>query len=200
MDQLPEVRPHDLLPGERVLWSGTPKPGPLFQGRDWVNLPFGCVFTGFALFWTTMAFVFTRAASTPAPFRIFFPLFGVPFILAGLWVMFGSVVARSIRGRKTAYAITERRLITVVEGGNRSVTSIDLERILSTTLTEGKDGVGSISYSISSRDMDRLRNRSRLTDTMSGMSLDSVQDAASVYRTLESARAARRSVVGEIDP
>lgn len=200
MDNQPEVRPHDLLPGERVLWSGRPKSGLRMEGRDFVNLPFGIVFTGFALFWTTMAFSLTRSANTPTPFRIFFPLFGVPFMLAGLWVMFGSIIARSIHSKKTAYAITERRIITVIEGGNRTVTSIDLERILSTTLTEGKDGIGSISYSISSRDLERLRIGGRLSNPLNAMTLESIADAASAYRTLESARAARKSVVGEVDP
>jgi hypothetical protein len=200
LDQPPEVRTHDLLPGERVLWSGSPKPGIRIQGRDLVNLPFGCVFTGFALFWTTMAFVMTRSAGTRGPFRIFFPLFGLPFILVGLYVIFGSVLVRAAQAKKTAYAITDRRLITVVEGGNRTVNAIDLERILSTTLYEGKDGSGSIAYSISSRDIDRMASRTGIRNLNAALTIDGVDNVSSVYATLESARAARAAQAGPIDP
>ena len=200
MDSRPEVRVHDLLAGERLLWSGSPIPGFRILPGDLKNLASGCVFTGFAMFWTSAAFLMTRAGNAPWFFRVVFPLFGTPFILVGLWILFGTPVSRARRARSMAYAITERRLIVVAEGGSRTVNAFDLERIESTTLIEGKDGVGTISFSISGRDMDRLQSRGRLNDVASAMSLDSLTDAAAVYRTLESARAARRSVVGEIDP
>lgn len=200
MDSRPEVRLHDLLAGERLLWSGSPVPGFRILPGDLKNLVFGCMFTGFALFWTSAAFLMTRAGSAPWFFRVLFPLFGTPFILVGLWVLFGTPVSRTRRARSMAYAITERRLIVVSEGGSRTVNAFDLERIESTTLHEGKDGVGTISFTISGRDLERLQSRGRLSDAVNAMTLESLNDVATVFRTLESARAARRSVVGEIDP
>jgi hypothetical protein len=59
--------------------------------------------------------------------------------------------------------------------------------------------VGTITFTISRRDMDRLIQQQRI-DALSRLSLESVSDAASVYATLEAARARRTAEVGEIDP
>lgn len=195
----PEVRMHDLTPGERVLWSGRPVPGFRLAKGDRKNWAGGCVFTGFAVFWTSAAFLMTWAGDAPPFFRFVFPLFGLPFVAVGLMVLFGGAFRRARSGRHTAYAITERRIIIVSEKGSREVTSFNLERIESTELQAGSDGVGTITFTISRRDMDRLIQQQRI-DALSRLSLESVSDAASVYATLEAARARRTAEVGEIDP
>ncbi|MCC7434971.1 MAG: hypothetical protein IT363_09830 [Methanoregulaceae archaeon] len=190
---------HDLTSGERLLWTGRPVPGFRLAKADRKNWAGGCVFTGFALFWTGAAFLITWAGDAPPFFRFVFPLFGLPFVAVGLMVLFGSAFRRSKNGQHTAYAITERRIIIVVEKGSREVTSFNLERLESTDLQEGSDGVGTITFTISRRDQDRLIQQQRL-DALSRLSLESVAEAASVYATLEAAKARRVAEVGEIDP
>ncbi|NLH79612.1 MAG: PH domain-containing protein, partial [Phyllobacteriaceae bacterium] len=62
----------DLLPGERVLWSGAPARGLMFRASDLLLLPFGVMFTAFSLFWEWMAI------ENEAP--LFFRFWGVPFV------------------------------------------------------------------------------------------------------------------------
>ena len=200
MDFPAEVRSHDLLSGERLLWSSRPEPGLRWSRADWKNILPGCVFTGFALFWTTAAFAMTWAGNAPWFFRVIFPLFGLPFILVGLLTLAGGPVGRARPTKYCAYAITDRRVIVVTEHRERTVTPFELERLELVSLEEGRDGVGTIKLTISRRDMDRLSQQGRLRETLAALSLDSIPDAASVYRTLEHARAARKLQAGEIDP
>lgn len=195
----PEVRSHDLLPGERVLWSGRPNPGLRFVKSNPGNLVGGCIFTGFALFWTSAAFAMTWLSDAPPFFRFVFPLFGLPFVAIGLAILFGSTFSVARDAKRTAYAITDKRLITVVEKGSREVNSFNLERLESTDLQEGGDGVGTITFTISRRDRDRLIQQQRI-GASTRLALEMVPDAASVFAILESARTRRAAEVGEIDP
>lgn len=108
----------ELAPGERVVWSGQPLPGRYNRG-SWALVLFGIPWTGFAVFWTTMAFVGTQSMKGDDPmsngFRWFFPLFGVPFILIGLGMLSSPWWGR----RKAAgvlYAITDRRALIFEPG------------------------------------------------------------------------------------
>ncbi|MBL6721542.1 MAG: DUF2500 family protein [Planctomycetes bacterium] len=61
---------------------------------------FGLVFAGFGAFWTFMAFTMTRMAedqaNAPKGMEYWFPLFGVPFILIGLAIAFGTLRKRRL--------------------------------------------------------------------------------------------------------
>ena len=75
-----------IAPGERLLWSGRPQKlhGPRGAGRL-----FAVFFLGFACFWELMALqTLTLGAG---PFGILFPLFGIPFILVGIKLLFPQV-------------------------------------------------------------------------------------------------------------
>lgn len=76
---------------------------------------FGFVFAGFGAFWTVMAFGMTRmaddAGNAPAGMAMWFPLFGVPFILIGLAIGFGTLRKR----RQVLDAEQERHLWGVLE-------------------------------------------------------------------------------------
>ena len=64
-----------LLPGERVIWTGSPDLRRLFTAADAVVWPFSVLGGGFAVFW----FVGALSAGGLA-----FALFGVPYVLLGL--------------------------------------------------------------------------------------------------------------------
>ena len=71
-----------LLPGERLLWSGNPGQGVRFTAADLWMIPFGLLWTSFAVFWEG------RVLSTPASPWIM-KLWGIPFVLIGLYALVG---------------------------------------------------------------------------------------------------------------
>ncbi len=92
-----------LLPGERLLWTGRPARYPVFDATDVALVPFSLLWCGFAVFWEYGAL----HGGAPA----FFVLWGVPFILSGLYLVVGRLVVRALRLRSTRYVLTSRRLV-----------------------------------------------------------------------------------------
>jgi hypothetical protein len=143
----------ELAAGERLLWSGQPRGGKLARGFGvWI---FAVPWTVFALFWEAMALLPWAAASkTPDTiqwrFGIVFPLFGLPFVLIGLWMLWQPVRAMR-RARSTVYGLTGRRLLRVVEAGDRTVESVLLDQIGPIDRREDRDGFGDLRIQTHSR-------------------------------------------------
>jgi len=127
-----------LSPGERLVWSGQPRLGLRLRPSDAFAIPFSLLWCGFAIFWET------SVVTTHAPF--FFKLWGIPFVLAGLYIVFGRffVDARS-RGR-TFYGVTNERIIIVSGAFSRQIKSMQLRTLNDISLTERADGSGTITF------------------------------------------------------
>jgi hypothetical protein len=78
-----------LREGERLLWTGQPDPKVRFTGADAFLVPFSILWGGFAIFWEFMA-----ATTAKQPF---FVLWGVPFVLVGLYFIFGRFIYKKRR-------------------------------------------------------------------------------------------------------
>jgi hypothetical protein len=123
-----------LDPGERLLWVGSPAGGVRFSGKAVGTTFFGLFFLGFALFWTagaaTPLFMILTGEDPPDGFTwffVFFPLFGLPFIAVGAWMVFGQHFHDAWRRRHMRYALTDRRaIITSWAGGKRSLQSFPI--------------------------------------------------------------------------
>ena len=103
----------DILdPGERILWQGRPEPGLLPVRLPPGQMVMGAIFTGFSLFWMSAAGWIVGGGDSGGgiggPFR-FFPLFGLPFLLIGLYNLFGFILWRAHVRRHTWYTLTDRR-------------------------------------------------------------------------------------------
>lgn len=151
----------ELSPGERVLWSAQPRGRRmLIAFALWL---FAIPWTAFALFWEAMALSPWFAAKDADNamvwgFGIVFPLFGLPFILVGLWMLWQPVAA--IRAaRRTIYALTTSRLIRLQHGRTRRIESVPADRIGPIECTKGSDGWGRLSvqtHSLIDSDGDRI--------------------------------------------
>jgi hypothetical protein len=66
-----EVRMAEVvMPGESVVWSGSPPQGLRFHSQDTFLIPFSLFWGGFAIFWETIAIVGgTRGFSVSGAFR-----------------------------------------------------------------------------------------------------------------------------------
>jgi hypothetical protein len=128
-----------LLPGERIVWSGRPKTGLLLTRRDWIMVPFSLVWGGFAIFWESA--VITKAGVPP-----FFPVVGGLFVLAGLYLVVGRFFFDAwIRGR-TYYALTNERVLILRAGPFGQFTALSLDRLPDASLTERGNGVGTVRF------------------------------------------------------
>ncbi|WP_246780688.1 hypothetical protein [Rhizobium sp. BK008] len=92
-----------LMPGEKLLWSGRPGQGFLLTSRDFLLVPFSLLWGGFAIFWEI------TAISTETP--VFTKLWGIPFVLMGLYLMAGRFFVDAAARARTEYVLTNRRVI-----------------------------------------------------------------------------------------
>jgi hypothetical protein len=172
--------------GESVLWYGVPKQGVVLRPTDAFLIPFSLMWGGFAIFWETTVF------STKAPF--FFKLWGIPFVLIGLYIIAGRFVVDSMQRAKVAYGLTSRRAIIVSGLRNRTVKSLPLKTLSDVTLSEKRDGSGTITLGPVSPYGRFYGNASWPgTSAMSSPAFDMIDDAKSVYSTLRSAQTTAQS-------
>ena len=138
MTPIPEAIKTQLSPGETVLWSGQPRQGLVLRGSDALAIPFSLMWGGFAIFWETTVL----RSNAPG----FFVLWGIPFVLMGLYLIVGRFFLDAKQRGCTFYALSNERILIVSGVFNRSAKSLNLRTLSDLSLTEGKNGEGSISF------------------------------------------------------
>jgi hypothetical protein len=139
----------ELGKDEKLLWAGQPRQGIVFRAADIFMIPFSLMWGGFAIAWEVMAIYMLTAAGeeeegAPLAFTIIFPLFGVPFVLAGLYFIFGRFIVDAKRRAKTFYGLTNQRIIVVSGLRTRKLKSLNLKTLSEVSLSEKPDRSGSI--------------------------------------------------------
>ncbi len=137
-----ELQP-ELQPDEHVLWAGRPNAHRLFTGADVFLIPFSLLWGGFAIFWETLALTSIAPAGGPA---IFFPLFGLPFVAIGLYIIFGRFLVKRYVKQRTVYAVTDRRIIAINTGFRRTVRSLSIKRLPGLEVSTGSGRAGSVTF------------------------------------------------------
>jgi hypothetical protein len=127
-----------LSSNERLLWSGQPRQGLVLRGSDTFAIPFSLMWGGFAIFWES------SVLNSNAPG--FFILWGIPFVIVGLYLIIGRFFVDARQRARTFYAVTDERIIIVTGVLNRNVKSLNLRTLSDISLTEGKSDEGSISF------------------------------------------------------
>jgi hypothetical protein len=136
-----------LQPVERVLWSGFPRQGLLFRPADIFLIPFSLLWGGFAIFWE-IGVIFGEP-DTPDrfdPWDKFFVLWGIPFVLIGLYLIFGRFIEDMARRARTIYAVTDRRAILLTNFLGHNVRSLHLQGLSDINLSKKPDGLGTIVF------------------------------------------------------
>jgi len=123
---------------EHLLWSGQPKDGVRLRPADLFMVPFSLMWGGFAIFWEW------SVVTGGAPF--FFMLWGVPFVLMGLYLIVGRFFWDAYRRSQTFYGLTNQRVMIVTKGVGAKVKSLQLRTLTDVTLTGSQDGSGSIQF------------------------------------------------------
>jgi hypothetical protein len=105
-----------LRQGEQIRWAGQPDPRVLFTPADGFLVPFSFMWGGFAVFWEILAI----AGGAPT----FFALWGIPFVLIGLYFIVGRFIYKKRRKLTTVYGLTDSRAI--VSSSERSFDDMPL--------------------------------------------------------------------------
>jgi Bacterial PH domain len=123
-----------LSSGERLIWSGQPRGGIRLRASDAFVIPFSILWCGFAIVWEAMALM--ARAKRDGPTAVVFPLFGVPFVIIGLYFVFGRFIVDARLRRATSYGLTNERVIIVSGLFGRRTKSLVLRTLSDISLTE----------------------------------------------------------------
>lgn len=129
----------ELATDEELLWIGQPRLD-LAVRPAYFLVPFGIVFTGFALVWVFVSFLLTFGLMAPC---------GLPFIAVGVGLVASPVWLRAL-ARKTAYGVTGRRAIIWQPSwfGRSTVQSFTASGLGQLTRTQRPDGSGDLVFQV----------------------------------------------------
>jgi len=89
---------------ERIVWAGQPLQGIVFRPRDRFLIPFSLVWCGIITLWMISA----------VQSSFFFAIFGIPFVLIGLFLLIGRFFFDARTRARTYYAVTNKRALVKV--------------------------------------------------------------------------------------
>ncbi|MET0392182.1 MAG: hypothetical protein ABW019_03535 [Chitinophagaceae bacterium] len=168
-----ELRPA-LDRDERFVWTGQPKKGIVFRSSDLFVVPFSLFWCGFVTFWEYMALTMGGG---------FFALFGIPFILVGLYLLIGRFFFDALRRKKTIYGITGERVIIRSGIFSRQISSFAIRTLPQLVLKEKADGSGTITFGQNDARYER-RMATLQRDLQTSSSLEMIDNVRNVYNIL----------------
>lgn len=126
----------NLRSDEKLIWTGKPKTGIVFRGSDAFLIPFSLLWGGFAVFWET------SVIATDAPF--FFKLWGIPFVLVGLYITVGRFFLDAKKRANTIYGLTSDRIIIKTGIFSSEIKSLNIRTLSDITISQKSDNSGTI--------------------------------------------------------
>lgn len=132
-----------LLRDERVLWAGQPDPSVNFTMWDIFLVPFSLIWGGFAVFWEVSVLVSMIPRNGMG---VMFALFGIPFVLVGLYLIFGRFIYKRWRKHRTYYAVTNRRVLSLTKVGGQQFQSKSIASIAEIGKRVGRSGTGTLTF------------------------------------------------------
>jgi hypothetical protein len=127
-----------LLSDERIVWESRPYAGIILRPIDVFLIPFSIAWAGFALFWNISA----GASGAGLPFQ----LFGLPFLVAGLYATVGRFLLDILIRKNTRYFVTNKRILITSGTNGSKLKSLDITRLPSLELDERRDGSGTLRF------------------------------------------------------
>lgn len=129
---------HDILKkGETLIWVGKPKQGFVMKPSDRYLIPFSIFWCGFVFMWEYI----TWNMSDGFPIM---PIFGIPFILVGLYLVVGRFFMDNSIRKNTFYALTDKRILVRTGVWNTSVDIYRFDDIQHIQFKEKADGSGTV--------------------------------------------------------
>lgn len=125
----------ELLSGERLLWSGSPKRRRFFEADELLLLPVLVV-------WIAFAFISIRENSLAGEFPIFF----VPFALIFCFAALGRPLLRYLNLGRTTYLVTDQRVVARTSFLDAKERSEYLTELSPPVVRPAADGTGTITF------------------------------------------------------
>jgi len=139
VEELPEdVIRKELAPSERLLWTGRPRQGLVLRPADAFMIPFSIMWGGFAIFWEASVI----AGGAPP----FFALWGIPFVLIGLYLILGRFWVDARQRSATTYGVTSERVVIISGIFSRTIKSLNIDTLTDVSLSERSDSGGVIAF------------------------------------------------------
>ncbi len=147
MARLRQALERELASNETVQWHGWQLAR--LDPRTFLIYVFAVPWTVFALMWTGIAAGAVASMGNEGPGLIAwgFPLFGLPFIAVGAWMLSRPFVPLWERGR-VLYVITDKRVLKLSLGRELVVTAVPADRIGLAERRERPSGTGTLSLAV----------------------------------------------------
>jgi hypothetical protein len=114
------------------------------SGRDAFLIPFSLLWGGFAIFWNVQVWSFADAGQGGPDW--FFRLWGLPFLIAGVYLIIGRFIHDAALRKNAVYGVTDQRVLLIRGLGSTKLSSLDIRRLPKLDLTEYRDGTGTIDF------------------------------------------------------
>ena len=175
-----EAVERELNPGEQLLWAGRPRQGIMFRSSDAALIPFSLMWGGGAIIWEAM----TVRSNAPLLFR----LWGIPFVLMGLYFIFGRFLVDSSMRAAIYYGLTNQRILIKRSFFSRNITSLELRNLGELKLSVASDGTGTIDFD-GSGTLATRRSFGAWTPSTRNV-FEGIADARTVYERIRTAQRA----------
>lgn len=163
--------------GEQLIWTGRPVQGLRLRKADLFLIPFSLLWGGFAIGWEIGVIVMGA--------DWFFALFGIPFVLIGLYLIIGRFFHDAWYRSKVYYGMTEEELF--IKRPKR-VENIPFTSIKNLDVKEEKNGRGSLSFQMG------VSAKKKETPTLpsAGHVLDGIPSVTTPYHIIRDYKKAAR--------
>jgi hypothetical protein len=186
----------ELLSGENILWAGKPNPGVIFHREDLFLIPFSLLWGGFAIFWEMGVAGMLNFGSHSQQQWGFGMVWGIPFVVAGQYLIWGRFLYVFWKKNHIFYAVTDRRVIAVQNAPSRKVASAYIDTLPTLIKSVRNDGIGTLNFA----QTDPLWSRGRGWGTWDATAFGNVpafvdvDDADVVHRMIAELRERTRTV------
>ncbi len=141
-------------------------------------IPFSILWAGFAFSWEA------SVVGSGAP--SFFALWGIPFVLMGLYITVGRFFVGAWQRGRTQYGVTNDRILIVTGGLSPSIKSLNLRTPSDVTVEAKPDGSGTVTFGPTNLFMSMYRGMAWPGMKMAP-SFDQISDARSAYDAVRQA-------------
>ena len=166
---------NEMLKDEKILWSGQPKQGFFLTGGEILASLIGLIF-----FLGIGSFMEYTAIQS---FNIALIIFSLPFLLVGLYLVFGNTIYKNYQKKRTYYAVTNQRVLILINSFNKKVKSKLISQIPVLNKTVKKDGSGTIQF-----DNTGYKDTGGDSYRIEVFSFENIKDVDTVYRMISGLR------------